>query len=243
MLLLFLKDLKHRWFEYLLGAVIISVVTAAMIVERSVTSSAEKEIHTLAHKLGKNMLVLSEETDMADLASMGIVNKNNGNWHVTNFEKRQEAISGAERVKRHRERKQKQQYYGNGNDTVTTCYGDTDTELTETEKNTANADTGIPSNLGEWLKLLKNGSNKQAILMRMTKTLYPDLVEYPKYSYIGKVARDVGGAGRLAALLWECVPRDPKGDILSYIKQYSKGNKELSRDVNEELEKAGYVRR
>ncbi|MCK4830438.1 hypothetical protein KA005_82735, partial [bacterium] len=189
-------------------------------------------------------LRLSEEeleTDLADLASMGIVNKNNGNWHITNFEKRQEAVSGAERVKRHRERKQKQQYYGTGNNTVTTCYGDTDTELTETEKNTANADTSIPSNLGEWLKKLKNGSNKQAILLGMTKTLYPDLVEYPSYSYIGKTARDVGGAGRLAALLWECVPRDPKGDILSYIRQFSKGKPELSRDVNEELEKAGYV--
>ncbi len=40
-------------------------------------------------------------------------------WQVKNFGKRQGAMTGAERVKRHRETKKKQDYYEGGNDSVT----------------------------------------------------------------------------------------------------------------------------
>ena len=39
----------------------------------------------------------------------------------------------------------------------------------------------------------------------------------PEYSYLGKAAKQVGGAGRLAQLMFELVPRPPTGDVLAYI--------------------------
>ena len=39
----------------------------------------------------------------------------------------------------------------------------------------------------------------------------------PDYGYLGKVAKQVGGAGRLAQLMFELVPRPPAGDVLAYI--------------------------
>ena len=117
----------------------------------------------------------------------------------------------------------------NANETNRSIDTDTDTDLTDLEpEKAADAVEDNPTNLDEWLKSLRNGKNKQAILMRMTKTLYPDLVEYPTYAYLGSVANKVGGAGRLASLLWECVTKDPKGDLLSYVQAYSKGRKSQS---------------
>jgi DnaD/phage-associated family protein len=52
------------------------------------------------------------ETDLADLASAGIVHKSDGVWIVTKFEERQAPVSDAERMRRYRERKQKSLYYG-----------------------------------------------------------------------------------------------------------------------------------
>ena len=39
----------------------------------------------------------------------------------------------------------------------------------------------------------------------------------PDYGYLGKAAKQVGGAGRLAQLMFELVPRPPVGDVLAYI--------------------------
>ena len=68
------------------------------------------------------------ETDLADLASSGIVHKDNDHWIVTKFEDRQAPVSDAERMRRYRGRKQKALYYGNepSDDTVTIRNVDTD---------------------------------------------------------------------------------------------------------------------
>jgi len=63
---LVLGDLRHRWVEYLLGAVVIAVVTGALILQRSVTASVDDRVHDLAHKLGKNMLVVPEASEPSD---------------------------------------------------------------------------------------------------------------------------------------------------------------------------------
>ncbi len=64
---LFVGDLRHRWVEYLLGALMIAVVTSALILQRSVTASAGEKVHDLAHKLGKNMLVVPAASSPADV--------------------------------------------------------------------------------------------------------------------------------------------------------------------------------
>lgn len=74
---------------------------------------------------------------------------------------------------------------------------------------------GQPANLEDWLTLLKGEKNKPALLRRMIETLCP-WAELPDYGYIGKVGRKVGGAGRLAELLWIASAHRPSGDLLAY---------------------------
>ena len=95
--------------------------------------------------------------------------------------------------------------------------GEDDKEVKEVE---------VPTSLDGWLASLRDGSNKPAILRAMIETLYPEAVEYPDYGYIGSVARKVGGAGRLAALLWEVVPRRPAGDLLAYVQAMTRNQKQ-----------------
>ncbi|MHA2428864.1 MAG: hypothetical protein ACXADB_12650, partial [Candidatus Hermodarchaeia archaeon] len=52
------------------------------------------------------------ETDLVELAKVGIVQQLEGRWHVTNYASRQAPVASAERVRKHRERKKKEQYYG-----------------------------------------------------------------------------------------------------------------------------------
>jgi putative ABC transport system permease protein len=69
MLNILLKELKYRWFEFFLGILITALVVSAFIVQYSISKSAENEIHSLAHNLGKNMMVVPEDTNMADFYS------------------------------------------------------------------------------------------------------------------------------------------------------------------------------
>lgn len=180
------------------------------------------------------------ETDLIELSKVDIVINQDEKWLVVKFEDRQKPVSDVERKQRQRERDKKASYYGH--EDVTNRDGELDIELTEEPEKPANAGTSTPVSLDEWLKSLRNGKNKQAILLRMTKTLYPDLVEYPDYGYIGSVAKKVRGAGRLATLLWECVPRRPTGDILAYVQAYSKGEA-AEADIDKELKEKGYEQR
>lgn len=63
---------------------------------------------------------------------------------------------------------------------------------------------------------LKSAGNRNAKLMEIYKLCYGDL-DLPAYGRLGKVAKRVGGAGRLADLLWRQTAAPPSGDVLSYI--------------------------
>jgi putative ABC transport system permease protein len=65
MIRLFLLSLLNRWFEYVAAAMVVALAVAALVIQGSLTSSAEKQVHDLAHHLGKNMLVVPEETDLS----------------------------------------------------------------------------------------------------------------------------------------------------------------------------------
>jgi hypothetical protein len=60
---LILAELRRRWLEYLLAALAVAAVVAALVAHRAVTHSAENAVHDLAHRLGKNMLVVSADAD------------------------------------------------------------------------------------------------------------------------------------------------------------------------------------
>lgn len=66
MWMLFAGELRRRWAEILLGGLAIALVVATLVAQRTVTSSAESVVHDLAHRLGKNMLVLPASTDLED---------------------------------------------------------------------------------------------------------------------------------------------------------------------------------
>jgi hypothetical protein len=83
----------------------------------------------------------------------------------------------------------------------------------------------VPVNLEGWHLQIQDSKNKPAALREMVETLYPTQAEYPDYGYLGKVARQVGGYGRLASLLWEFAAKKPAGDVLAYIQEVFKKRK------------------
>jgi putative ABC transport system permease protein len=64
MWMLFIGDLRRRWAEYALGAAAVALVVAALVSHRAVTASAEESVHELAHRLGRNMLVVPAASDL-----------------------------------------------------------------------------------------------------------------------------------------------------------------------------------
>jgi hypothetical protein len=80
----------------------------------------------------------------------------------------------------------------------------------------------LPYNFEGWFALVKNSSNKQAVIARMVATLFPDSFPdgIPK-SYYGRVAKtakhkNIGAWGRLVQLVWQANGYRPTGDVLSY---------------------------
>lgn len=65
MWLLFVKGVRSRWWELLLTTAVVGMIVAALVAQRAVSSSAEKAVHDLAHRLGRNMLVVPATTDLA----------------------------------------------------------------------------------------------------------------------------------------------------------------------------------
>ena len=78
------------------------------------------------------------------------------------------------------------------------------------------------------------------MLRQMCEVLYPNR-DPPAYGYLGKVAKKVGGAGRLADLLWQHSTRPPTGDLLAYILAVAKGAKQPSAPVEEVPLATGWV--
>ena len=83
----------------------------------------------------------------------------------------------------------------------------------------------VPVSLTGWTERLRDSSNRQAVLVLMFETLYPGAVDVPSFAYIGRVANKVGGAGRLAELLWQNAAKPPSGDVLAYIQAQVQANK------------------
>lgn len=65
MWMLFIGDLRRRWIEYAFGALAVALVVAALVTQQAVSASAEASVHELAHRLGRNMLVVPDGTDLA----------------------------------------------------------------------------------------------------------------------------------------------------------------------------------
>lgn len=65
MWMIFWGGLRRRWPEHLLVAVVIAAVVAGLGALRGASAAAEAEVHDLAHRLGRNMLLLPESTDQA----------------------------------------------------------------------------------------------------------------------------------------------------------------------------------
>lgn len=67
---LFLKSLGHRSMELLFTSVLVAGVIATLTTQRALSSSTEGQVHDLAHKLGKNMLVVPAATKLSQFYAM-----------------------------------------------------------------------------------------------------------------------------------------------------------------------------
>lgn len=70
MLLLILKELKHRWLIYLLTVFLMAFIISILVIQSSINTSAEETINGLSHKLGKGMLVVPHDTDLERFYTM-----------------------------------------------------------------------------------------------------------------------------------------------------------------------------
>lgn len=158
-------------------------------------------------------------------------------YYLPAFSKRQyESDTSTPRVRAFRERQRNvdetvdetehetfQKRFRNGPETES----DPEAEQTETETNKP-ADAGPPPNstdfstFQDWQTYIKAETNRPAALQTMFAHLYPGH-DPPSYGYIGRVAKQIGGAGRLADLLWKHSTRPPTGDVLAYIQATAKG--------------------
>jgi len=85
----------------------------------------------------------------------------------------------------------------------------------------------MPTTFQEWQARVKDppeGTNRTAVLVQMHNHLYPANAP-PDYGYMGKVAKVVGGAGRMADLLWQHSTRPPTGDVLAFLQEVAKNKK------------------
>lgn len=76
----------------------------------------------------------------------------------------------------------------------------------------------IPTSFEGWLARIENppaDSNRTAQLVAMHLALFPSK-DAPDYGYMGKTAKTVGGAGRMAALMWQSAGARITGDPLRY---------------------------
>jgi len=104
--------------------------------------------------------------------------------------------------------------------------------------NAGQGGNGHPSTFQEWQEAIRESKNRPAVLHLMCEILYPGLSP-PSYGYIGKVARKVGGAGRLADLLWQCTPHPPTGDLMAYIQKVAQNGKHSTKPERQTQEPAG----
>jgi len=98
------------------------------------------------------------ETDLVELASVGIVSQMDGEWNVTNFSRRQAAMSDVERQRRKRDRKRKGEYYSDGHEPVTKRETDRDIDLDkETDRDTPLTFKEIQKTIETLIGIMPNG--------------------------------------------------------------------------------------
>jgi len=177
------------------------------------------------------------QADLDELEKVGIIRQDDGDPFVVHFAERQAPDTPAERKRRQRERERHEQYDPSvtnpsrnvtGTDTNRTAELELDKIREDQSAASPSADADpppppVPSTFPEWQQAVRETKNRPAVLRQMCEVLYPGL-DPPDYGYIGKVARKVGGAGRLADLLWQHSPHPPTGDLLAYIQNVAKGN-------------------
>lgn len=76
----------------------------------------------------------------------------------------------------------------------------------------------------QWCDKLREAQPKEhaVIALAMFNALYPDAIDKPDYGRIGGAAKQLGGWGRLAELLWQFSAKPPTGDVLAYITEVGK---------------------
>jgi hypothetical protein len=189
-------------------------------------------LEDLAQEFGCDLEIATELIEhFIDLEMLDLVD---GVYHVTHWHRRQfTSDSSTERVRLFRERRKQPDGNTSGNDTETlpqrsSNAPDTDTDTdTEQKKSPAGAAQATPIAFAAWqirLEQPKRGERKEGILREMFIALYPGR-DAPDFSYIGRVAKIVGGHGRLAELLWQASTRPPTGDVLAYCLGIAKGGK------------------
>lgn len=184
--------------------------------------------------------------------SLSMIERDGDVWRVTHWDERQfVSDDSAPRMRRLREARKKSDSDdvaslsrhnvvtvtpegSNGDAVVALSDTDTDTE-SESEKDvqTGPASQGAiaPStvSLAEQFLTLKRklesakGNERPPILLDVYRLCFGEQGEMPAYGYLGKIAKEVGGAGRLADLMWQLTTRPPTGDVLSYILKSHKG--------------------
>jgi hypothetical protein len=89
-------------------------------------------------------------------------------------------------------------------------------ETQVSDKPTLPAGASLARQFQDLINKLRDAKNKQAILMDVYVLCYGD-GDPPTFGYLGKVAREVGGAGYLAKRMFELSAQPPAGDVLAYI--------------------------
>ncbi len=91
--------LRRRWPEHLLAVVVIAAVVAGLGALRASSAAAEAEVHDIAHRLGRNMLLLPADVEPADFyaqryrgglsdAAPGLIMASAAGQHVKSMEAR-----------------------------------------------------------------------------------------------------------------------------------------------------------
>jgi len=121
------------------------------------------------------------------------------------------------------------------NDTATSTQNDTHKRKKETTTNVVPTapEVSIMESFRVLLDDLRTTKNRPAKLQEIYITLYGNGSDTPDFGYLGKVAKQVGGAGRLAELLLQHCGRPPTGDVLAYIIAAEKRRKQGGQDNRE----------
>lgn len=64
MIRFYLKEIKYRWVIHVLTLLVVSCVMSILVIQMSLNTSAENRINELSHRLGQNMLVVPEGTNL-----------------------------------------------------------------------------------------------------------------------------------------------------------------------------------